>query len=299
MRGIRQARETEVLTVDHRVLLLGLDGLYRDAMKAFEASVLLSCAQRLTKELGVQALDVPVEGYYTESPQLTEYFKLMRSLQGVEEEKESRVKHLPEFQLLWRITNSPMYGRPQRWGKLLPVGRDPLSEALWSVDPSDWNPVTLVEAAYNAAMEYDDYSLVGLAARIKDALVIAALRESVVLYAEPTPVGIFIEPEYEYEWRVGPELERAANRFIEAFNGFVPGALPKAEPGNAERFYRAYGKQYIVGRCVYLGSETTAGPYYHWAIRLETTGQLVLDDFWNGELWTTERYRQQRAASRH
>lgn len=299
MSGIRQARQTEVLTVNDRVLLLGLDGLYRDAMKAFEAGELLSCAQRLAEELGVQTLDVPVEGYYTESPQLTEYFKLMRSLQGVEEEKESMVKHLPEFQLLWRITNSPMYGRPQRWGKLLPAGRDSLSEALWSVDPSDWNPVTLVQTAYKAAMEYDDYSLVGLAARIKDALVIAALRESVALYAEAVPVGIFVEPEYEYEWRVDPVLERAANRFIETFNGFVPGALPQAEPRNAERFYRAHAKQYIVGRCVYLGSETTAGPYYHWAIRLETTGQLVLDDFWNREIWTTERYRQQRAVARH
>ncbi len=240
-----------------------------------------------------------MEGCYTESPQLTEYFKLMRSLQGVGEEKEPMVKHLPEFQLLWKVTNSPMYGRPQRWGKLLPAGRDPLSEALWSMDPSSWNPAKLVEAVYKPVMEYDDYSLVGLAARIKDAIVLAALRESVVLYAEAVPVGMFVEPEYRYEWRVDPELEQAANRFIETFNGFVPGALPKAEPRNAERFYRAYEKQYIVGRCVYLGSATPAGPYYHWAIRLGTTGQLVLDDFWNGEIWTTERYRQQRAVRRH
>jgi hypothetical protein len=266
MREWLKSRETVVRVVDDRVLVLGLDMLYREAMKGFEVGELLPCAQKLARELGVQPVDVPVEGYYVESPELTEYFKLMRGLQEVEQEKESAVEHLREFKLLWEVTSSSLYGRPQRPGTLLPVGRDPLSQALLSLDASEWNPVTLLEHAYEAAMEQDDCSLVGLAARIKDAIVLAALRESVVLYAELVAIGFVQEPRYTYEWRVDPELERAANRFIETFNGFVPDALPRAGPGKAEEFYRAFEGNFIVGRCVRLGSETPVGPHYHWAI---------------------------------
>jgi hypothetical protein len=294
MREWLKSRETIVRVVDDRVLLLGLDMLYREAMKRFEVGELLPCARTVARELALQRVDVPVEGYYVESPELTEYFQLMRGLQEVDEEKTFVVEHLREFQLLWDVTSSPLFGRPQRPGTLLPVGRDPLSQALLSLDVSEWNPVKLMEHAYQAAREQDDFSLVGLAARTKDALVMAALRESVVLYAEFVAVGFVREPRYRYEWRVDPELEQAANRFIETFNGFVPGALPMAGPGSAEEFYRAFEGNFIVGRCVRLGSKTPVGPYYHWAIRPEASGLLELDDFWDGETWTTERYRREK-----
>ena len=59
MIGLRRAGESEICIVDDRALLLGLDGLYREAMKVFEASELLSCAQRLTQELGSRRWTCP------------------------------------------------------------------------------------------------------------------------------------------------------------------------------------------------------------------------------------------------
>ncbi|HEY5668373.1 MAG TPA: hypothetical protein VIS10_00165, partial [Anaerolineales bacterium] len=112
-----------MLTVNNREFVLGLDKLYRDAMKGFEENKLLPCAEKVATTLDVQPAQVPIEGYYTESRALTRYFRLMRALQEVNMDKENAVKHLSEFQLLWDVTSSPLYGRPQQNNKLLPVGR--------------------------------------------------------------------------------------------------------------------------------------------------------------------------------
>ena len=88
---------TERCIVDNRVFLLGLDKLYRDAMKRHERVELLSCARRVAAALHVTPTSVPVEGYYAEDQQLTEYFRLVRALQQVDESRTSKVAALPEF----------------------------------------------------------------------------------------------------------------------------------------------------------------------------------------------------------
>ncbi len=97
-----------VRAVDNRAFLLGLDGLYRSSMKALESERLLPCARAVAEALHVQPANVPIEGYYHETPALEEYFRWMRSLQEQDEKAEAQVKHLPEFQLLWEVTNSPL-----------------------------------------------------------------------------------------------------------------------------------------------------------------------------------------------
>jgi hypothetical protein len=67
--------------VDNRVFLLGLDELYREAMKRHEREELLGCARETAGALSVAAAEVPVEGYYSEDERLTEYFLLVRVLQ--------------------------------------------------------------------------------------------------------------------------------------------------------------------------------------------------------------------------
>ena len=145
----------------------------------------------------------------------------------------------------------------------------------------------LVEAACRAALEWDDYSLVGLAARIRDPVVLTALRESVVLEAEYILGREPARP--AYEWRVSPDLAVQAKRLINEFHRFVPGALPAPSPENAARYYQACQDNAISGRCVRIGYDP-AGNNYHWAIRRKG-GELALDDFWSREQWTTERYR--------
>ncbi len=153
----------------------------------------------------------------------------------------------------------------------------------------------LTKAAHAAALQFDDCSLVGLAARIQDAVVLTATRESAVLYAEVVRLSLRREPELEYQWRVDEALTKAANRLIETFNGFLPGALPRAEAASAKRYYKAYGDNDILGRCVRLGQTLDGSQYYHWAIVVKVSSrngfELGVDEFWSKDIWTTQNYR--------
>ncbi len=301
-KGLPLSPKATARLVDNRSFLLGLDGLYRSSMKALESEKLLPCARAVAEALQVQPANVPIEGYYHETPALEEYFRWMRSLQEQDEKAEAQVKHLSEFQLLWAVTNSPLYGRPQREGKLLPVGRDPLSQALRDTAPQ-WTVDRLTKAAYAAALQFDDYSLVGLAARIQDAVVLTATRESAALYAEVVRLSLRREPELEYQWRVDEALAKVANRFIETFNSFVPGALPRAEAASAKRYYQAYADNEILGRCVRLGQTLDGSQHYHWAIFVKVSSgnrsELAVDEFWSKDLWTTPKYREAQGSPDH
>src|SRR4029079_15725650 len=80
----------ELRVVDNRVFLLGLDELYREAMKSHERGELRDAARSVASALDLdpaKGRDDPVEGYYTEDARLTEYFRLMRSLQAVDDRR--------------------------------------------------------------------------------------------------------------------------------------------------------------------------------------------------------------------
>lgn len=278
--------------VDNRVFLLGLDKLYRDEMKRHERGELLMCARRVAEALQVAPSDVPVEGYYAEDERLTEYFRLVRALQDVDKGKTSSVDSLSEFQRLRDVTSAPLYGRPQYKGKLLPTGRDALSQALVNTFPN-WSVESLTAAAYNSARKFEDISLVGLAALIKDAVVLTAVRESVVLYAQPIAAAALDPPQPKYVWEVDKDLARQARRFIDTFNTLFGESLPPPDPAQAELYWHAYDDNEVLGRCVRLGYDKTILPirHYHWAICRAADGGFAVQEFWNPELWTTTRYR--------
>lgn len=278
--------------VDNRVFLMGLDHLYREAMKHHERHELYPCAMRLAEVLRVAPKDVPIEGYYSENETLTEYFRLMRALQDVEVSAQPAVEELPEFQRLREVLSAPIFGRPQYEEKLLPAGRDPLSQALVNRFPA-WTVENLVETAHRVAIETDDISLVGLAAHIRDVVALTALRESVVLYAEMV-VGAAPRPlEPRYEWKVDENLAELAKRFIATFNGLFSSKLPPPEPAFAEFFWRAWIWNKIGGRCVRLGLDDTVSPvrHYHWAIYRLDEEQYAVQEFWSNRVWTTKKYR--------
>lgn len=277
--------------VDDRVFLLGLDEFYRSAMKGHERGELLDAARAVAAELGVGPAGVPVEGYYHEDERLTEYFLLMRALGAVEDRRIAEVEPLAGYRRLVEVTSAPLYGEPQWEGKLLPTGRDALSRALEDLWPS-WTIALLTEAARSAAVGHDDFSLVGLAARAGDPVVLAALRESVVLYAQVVVAAAARPPKYEYVWDVRPELTGAAQRFIDTFNALFGEDLPAAEPDHAKQYWFARQRNEIVGRCARLGTDDATPPnHYHWAI--ERSGAAV-EEFWDTEVWTTHRYRSER-----
>jgi hypothetical protein len=285
-------KNVEPRVVDNRTFILGLDKFYRDAIKPHERGELLKCARRVAAVLHLQPGNVPVEGYYAEDQQLTEYFLLMRALQLVKQEHTKEVASLGEFQRLWDVTSAPLYGKSQHTGKLFPVGRDALSRALYDTQP-EWTLERLTETACKAAEEMDDFSLVGLAARIRDPVVLTATRESVVLYFEQGAMLAPRPPKPKYIWKVDKELAEQARRFIDAFRVIFGDQLPPPEPGQAKSYWHACKNTYILGRCVRLGYNDAVTPVlqYHWAICRGNDDSFHVQEFWHTEVWTTIRYR--------
>src|SRR5207302_689836 len=135
-------------------------------------------------------------------------------------------------------------------------------------DLSDWNVQRITEAAFRAAQEMDDVSLVGLAARARDSVVLAALRESVVLVAEVVLTGLLeVAPVREFIWKVDDDLAQQASRLVGVFNGLFGDQLPPPDARHAESFWRGNNDVVIRGRCARLASDPKTGRHYHWGIR--------------------------------
>jgi len=277
-----------VRVVTNQVFLLGLDDLYRERMKLHEAGELLACAQAVCGELQARPATGPVEGYYTENQSLTMYFQCMRALQAMSADKRHVVEHHPAFRRLLAVASSPMFGSASEGRHLFPMMWDPLTRALEAMAPN-WTIERLTSAAHDEVASSDDFSLVGLAALAKDALVLAALRETTVLYAYTVAMSArWREP--KFEWRVDDALADRANRFIATFNELFSERLPTAVPENAKRFWPRDAD--IIGRCVRLGSDDRQHQvrHYHWGITADRSG-ISVRDFWSEDLWTTERFR--------
>ena len=285
-----EGTKTECRVVDNRVFLLGLDRLYREAMKRHERDELLCHARETASVLSVAPANVPIEGYYTEDERLTEYFRLVRALQRVPRTRESESASLVGFKRLREVTESPLFGPPSNGPFLLSTGEDALSVALQTAS-SEWTVENLTKRAYECAAGSSDFSLVALAALARDPVVLAALRESVVLYAAAPAFAIQREP--EYVWEVDEIIEKRAARFIETFNELFNEHLPQAAPENARRFWMACRVSEIRGRCVRIGFDDRVSPtrHYHWAIDTDANYRPVVKEFWDTEIWTSTRYR--------
>ena len=285
-----------VYKVDNRVFLLGLDELYREAMKRNERSELLGCAKKICSDLVVEPANVPVEGYYTEDEKLEEYFLRIRALQAVSDARIVEIAQTAALERLREVTSSRIFGTNVSGGGLLPTGDDSLSVALSDTFP-DWTIENLASRAYEIAIASDDYSLVALAALARDPVVLTALRESVVLYA--TAVGGGVPRDPQYLWEVDPEIATRGSKFVEAFNALFNESIPAPAAENAQCFFDAAKPWDIDGRCVRIGFDDSTNPirHYHWAITVDS-GELTVEEFWDTELWTTERFTKDRYPER-
>jgi hypothetical protein len=284
-------REAVEHIVDNRVFLLGLDQLYRDRMQHHERTELLACARAVAGRLNVTPADVPIEGYYAESKALVEYFGLVRRLQTIQRANARLVASMPEFQRLRAVASSPIFGRPvDEDVGLLPVGRDPFSQAVLDTDgnPSRLTVPQLVADAYAVAVERRDFSLVGLACLARDAVMLAALRETMALYAgrstfEGGPIPVYI-------WRVDDQVARQAARFVATFNRLFDEDLPEPVGENADVFFSAAEKNSINDRCVCIAETPPPVRYYHWAVGQRDRDTLEVMEFWDSEIVTTEKF---------
>jgi hypothetical protein len=287
--------KADLRVVNNRVFLLGLDELYREAMKRHERDELLRCAKETASALSVAPAEVPIEGYYTEDEQLTEYFRLIRALQHVPRGLESEVADLVSFRRLRQVTESSIFGPPFN-GFLLSVGEDTLSVALKKTFP-EWTVKNITDTAYACASASSDFSLVALAALSRDAVVLAALRESVVLYAMAVG-GSAMRNEPEYVWEVDEIIRQRAVKFVETFNNLFGERLPYPSPANADDYWMASSAWKVIGRCVRIGFDDSVRPVrqYHWAIDRDAKYRPIVKEFWDTEIWTTARYRAEQEA---
>jgi len=177
-------------------------------MKRHERDELLRCATETASTLSLSPADVPIEGYYSEDERLTNYFRLMRALQKAPISRESELTGVSAFQRLRQVTESGLFGPPSRGNYLLSVGIDPLTMALQRAFPEEWNVESLTIGAYECAARSDDFSLVALGALARDSPVLAALRETVVLYAAVGAGAKSSEP--EYVWEVDETIQKRA-----------------------------------------------------------------------------------------
>jgi len=256
--------------VTNRVFLLGLDELYRDAMKRHERGELLACARRVATTLGSSA---PC--------------RTSRS------NGRPPSRPCPSSSRLLAVTSSLIFGSPMRQ-YLLPLSRDPLSASLLQAQsPEEWTVPLLTARASTIARDTDDCSLVGLAARAEDAVALTALAgvgrrvRGAARFAGCRDAKLA-----KIRRQVDPDLCAAAQRFVDTFNSLFGRELPPATQKYAHAFARA--KEYeIVGRCVRLGQTPEQQPrYYHWAIVMDAAARrLGVREFWAPTIWTTERYR--------
>lgn len=284
--------DQEVRTITDRVLLLGLDGLYRSAMKRHETGELLRCARAVASDLEVSPTSVPIEGYYGETPALTEYFLLVRKLQQQPRSFRDRLSGSPQFERLEAVTSAPIFGSPDPGtDSLLPAGRDALFFALEGLEPSELSKDLIVQRARSIARKSQSLSLVSLAAFVGDSVLIAALRETVVLYAAGVVFGISDEPHAVYRWEVSEALLDRAVAFVAVFNQLFSESLAVPSPETAPVYWDEYMENEIHGRCVRIAVDPRrAEPNYHWGVYEDRGGEYCVEDFWAERLWTTSYY---------
>jgi len=279
----------DIRIVDDDTLLLGLDGFFRSGVKQVEADELLACVESVAGDLSLSPSSDPVEGYYNETPELERYFRLMRSLQGVEGVRESEILDTQSLHRLKQIVGSPIFGvgKSDR-SKMLPRSMDVLADVLENLAP-EWRLEEVLESAQRQVTS-DDFSLVGMACRFGAPHVVVALRETVALYASMVGGSCSIEVP-EYRWEVSGDLELLSNRFIETVARDIGFDIPSANSSNVIDYYQQAAKADVVGRCIAIGYNDAVLPikYYHWAIGI-VDHKITVEEFWDDEIWTTERY---------
>lgn len=276
--GRKNADPVGIATINDRQFVLGLDDLFREHMKAFEVSTLLPLARRIDRGVGGPIPDVPVEGYYTESNELREYFTIVRKLQNTEAGKVP-ADALADLSTLSRVLSSRAFGRIQQTTAALPLLSNPLNAALLRVP--EWTIDNLMSASI-AALQDSDACLVSVAIQTADPVCVCATRETLALELL-LAAGLTSRA----TWGVSPAVAQRAQKLIETLRADTGIVLPQAVPESADVYWAAAQTAETNGRCVAIGqAEMRPDPYYHWRIEGEGATAKVID-FWDDHIVTT------------
>ena len=276
------------IIVDNRLFIIGLTELFRSEMKVYEAGTLLPIAQAVCQALAVEPAQVPVEGYYYESEELTHFFKLVRALQRTPMPSAVPKPVLDGIHALRKALHSPAMGRVAESSNVLHLNSSPFTQALETTD--QWVMQAIADASQKFVRD-DDAGLVAVACASGDPVAICATRETMAL-TEMVCMASPEEPEVpHFIWQVTAAVEDVAKRFVSALQEATAIMLPPPAPEAAETYAMAARDAYLDGRCILVGQQPPSiGPLYHWYIDAWAGAPKVID-FWSNSMWTTEKLR--------
>lgn len=273
------------IIVGDRLFVVGLCELFRQEMKVYEATTLLPLAETACRAFGLSPAPVPVEGYYSESQELSRFFRLVRALQVTELRSASPGSAHESVRRLRGVFYSPAMGRAEENGRVLPRNSSPFGEALRTT--ADWSVEGLSLRSQRLVRD-DDAGLVAVASATGDAVAICVARESVALTAE---VELAEVETPRFTWAVSPRVAEIAGRFVSALAEVTGLVLPAARPSSAGIYGQAARDADLINRCILVGERPdVAYPLYHWYIEA-SKGEPRVKDFWSTALWTTHSLR--------
>jgi hypothetical protein len=267
--------------IDDCRFVIALTEFFRDRFRIYETDTLLPLARDVAKRLGIRPLDVPVEGYYAETEELSEYFRLVR---GFQQEKIERCSVPQSLRELRAVFLSGFMGRvcSEDNQSLLPRLSNALNAALERV--SRWNVVTVTRSSKESVLREDE-DLIAVAAATGHPVPLCNARETMVL-----ATALISEQEDDYPktiWRVSSQVESLGAAFVRKLAAVTDIRLPEPQAAFASVYASRLQSLSLDGRCVCLGFQySTERGFYHWYID-ESTEQSSVIDFWSTSIWTT------------
>lgn len=258
-----------------------LDNQIRVKMQKFETDICYPKAKTLLTNSNINIEELkkyPIEGYYTNSPELSQYFTILRNLQH-NEEVYKKVIQCAELEFLQRVCHRDLFGiiDPKNRNKDAPLQRRYDLVTLAMEDPQlfDLNsprPWTISSIMTGCNIWYANRTnLVELAVLIGKPELVCAGAETNSAYRMIAAVSgaCGIAPIIEYKWKVSPDVELLGSKIVEEYNNLLEGFYIITPS-----IYNCNGLNSIpvLPRVSVMGYILETNQYYHW----------ILD--WNGTL---------------
>lgn len=312
--------------MDERTLVHGLIVMFQRALSASIKRELYGCAQRVADELGLEPSRSRsgIPDFCKGDAILSHYFQIVEELRHACWQQ--RVDAMPEFQRIASVMTSPLFGLATSRSSAVTMGsfgcgfvsgcggsssandhkvqmstpKDAFARAVCTIEQdlilgrvATWSIDELTTMAQSIAAEADDVSLVGLAARVGDPMLMILAR-----LQPKAGRTLDDDPEDEFDWQVGPAFAASVGAFVDVANKLLDAELPAPTADNASAYFWASTGISLGGQCVPLGmlrlGYRNKHGTYHWAIRephmVSRLSGPEAEQFVDTKLWDSERY---------
>jgi len=299
--------------VDNITFFRIVDKQVREAMQQVETEM-LPVAQAALSEAGLSLQKYPVEGYYSKTPELTQYSHHMKTLQlNSSDTIGDAILTLHDFytnevfglgQAVRTAINEEGVWYPKEDPVVISPMVDPLTVAIDKVG-NNVDTVKQDVTIENIAKALEDVEigkgLVGFGS-----LVDKVEREETGVYnpiattlaRETTVLSAYVPRMRSMsKYKVSPEVEAQGNVVIDAYNALFKKAnsevsIPNVTKDNARRLNKDLPE---MDRCVRIFNVELPEQeieFYHWAIGKEDNSPKVID-FWSKEVITTDMFKKE------